>query len=234
MNVFQWTSVFTLFGGSFDPPHTGHREAVLGLLQDPGVKHVCILPSGQTPLKENRMNAEDRLEMTRLCFSGIPEEKISISDFELRRNRETDLPSYTYHTILAYQKQLSPDTPLAFVIGSDQLENLPNWYEGRKLLSLCHWIVLKRKPESVASIQKKLRILQDLELLTTQEVAPNEYLLADQKHHLRLVTTNAPEISSSDIREQLSHQKLENGVLLPEVLDYIQKRGLYSTQERNA
>src|SRR3954447_18077682 len=64
----RWSEVTAVFGGRFDPPHLGHREAVRGLFERPGVSRVVILPSASPPHKPTWASAENRAEMASLNF----------------------------------------------------------------------------------------------------------------------------------------------------------------------
>src|SRR5688572_17471371 len=111
----NWSEVTAIFGGAFDPPHLGHREAVEGILRNPGVRNVIILPTGDPPLKETRTPAEHRLAMARLGFANLREGlsyRVEIDDRETRR--PAGRPSYTIDTIRELRRDLG--RTLAFVI----------------------------------------------------------------------------------------------------------------------
>ena len=55
-----------LFGGSFDPPHLGHKEIIKYFVEDSDIFVLC--PSYHSPLKESfpRASFEDRKKMLEL------------------------------------------------------------------------------------------------------------------------------------------------------------------------
>ena len=61
-----------VYGGSFNPPHLGHREAVITALDTLNPDLLLIMPDHEPPHKEMdvSMNAAHRLEMCRRAFSG--------------------------------------------------------------------------------------------------------------------------------------------------------------------
>jgi nicotinate-nucleotide adenylyltransferase len=61
-----------IFGGSFDPPHHGHIHLVVSLMEAHDLDQVLIIPARANPLKETVASAEQRLQMARLAFDGIP------------------------------------------------------------------------------------------------------------------------------------------------------------------
>ncbi|HUP55886.1 MAG TPA: adenylyltransferase/cytidyltransferase family protein, partial [Bdellovibrionota bacterium] len=68
----NWREVTAIFGGTFDPPHLGHREAVAGLFRNPGVREVWVMPAASPPHKPAIATAEQRLELARLAFGPHP------------------------------------------------------------------------------------------------------------------------------------------------------------------
>lgn len=150
----NWHETTAIFGGAFDPPHLGHREAVESLLRNPGVKNVVILPSGNPPLKSTGTPAEHRLAMTKLGFARLREGlsmRVEIDEREIHRaiSSADSRPSYTIDTIQELRRDLA--RPLAFVVGVDQVESLERWHRVRELLGLCHWIAIERLSEAGSS-----------------------------------------------------------------------------------
>jgi nicotinate-nucleotide adenylyltransferase len=237
----SWTGVTALFGGTFDPPHRGHRIALNGLFSDPGVARVLVLPSPSPPHKPTVASPEDRLEMARLNFaevSGTDRLKglVQIEECELRRGeRNPDSPTYTYDTLL----ELKPQFPhLAFVIGTDQLVKFPTWKRFKDLLGLCHWVILDRQAEKVPSggLQSGALALSERELSQwegsgmVRRDGPQRWK-TPAGTQLQIVKTLAPALSSTRIRESLVLTgKPPEGSLLPEVQAYLMQRGIYGTR----
>ena len=64
-----------VYGGSFNPPHTGHALAAAELIQKLALDRLLIVPAADPPhktLPAGTPSPEDRLELCRLAFSGIP------------------------------------------------------------------------------------------------------------------------------------------------------------------
>lgn len=219
----RWSDVHAVFGGRFDPPHLGHREAVEGLFRNPGVKRVSVIPSATPPHKPSIALAQDRLEMARLCYSGLP--GVLVDDRELKRaSLRPNYPSYTYDTLQEMKDEFSP---FAFVIGTDQLVSLHAWYRFPEILSLCHWIVLKRKNSIHFDLEQKT--LQEWEASgLVQSLGSQEWKIQKSSSRLILVHTDAPELSSTQIREDLGRTGTPpKDVLSPEVLSYLKTKKLY-------
>ncbi|MBC7692131.1 MAG: nicotinate-nicotinamide nucleotide adenylyltransferase [Methylotenera sp.] len=237
----SWNDITAIFGGTFDPPHLGHREAVRGLFQYPGVKKVVILPAGNPPLKTSRTTAEDRVAMARLCFSATPRSRYPEEiEFDLREVKRSQSwagnpgeKSYTYDTLAQLRTER---THTAFVIGTDQLEKLPQWHRFPDILKLTHWIVLERKPKGRERSLAALQPLESSRLIRpvssdTWKIAGSATSASNGETLLKLVPTDAPLLSSSEIRETLTRTgKPPEGSLFDPVLSYLNEHRLYGTQ----
>lgn len=228
-----WSEITAIFGGSFDPPHIGHRLAVHGLFRVPGVKRVIVIPAASPPHKPTTASAEQRAEMVKLNFN--PDETpldIEIDSRELiRAAKNPRTPSYSFDTLMELQS-LSPK--LAFVIGSDQLEQLSTWHRFPDLLSLCHWIVLERKS---AAPGEGLQTLSQWEASGLIEKTRQDRLWQSTQNRnffLHRVPTEARSISSTEIRHSIARTGIppENS-LFPDVLSYLKVHRLYGIQNRS-
>ena len=104
-----------IYGGTFNPPHTGHTGAGLQALQALGLSMLYVIPDRIAPHKEipeGSPTPEQRLQMLRLALEG--EENVVISDLELRREGK----SYTYETVEQIHA-LHPDAELVLFMGTD-------------------------------------------------------------------------------------------------------------------
>jgi nicotinate-nucleotide adenylyltransferase len=207
-----------LFGGTFNPPHRGHLSAVKGLLENPGVRRVKVVPSFGTPLKETGVPYAHRLAMARIAFEGLAE----VDGVEGEHRIE-----FTWQLLETLKNR---GEPLAFVAGSDQLESLPRWKRFPEILGQCDWIILGRKPGGLDRAERAAAVLAAGGILTRTE-SPGIYHTPEKATHLHLCETDAPELSSTRIREFLAlNQKESVGELLPPgVLDYIERNKLYGT-----
>ena len=61
-----------IFGGTFNPPHEGHKKLALEFSGRLSLDLILIVPTLSPPHKtaNNLASAFDRLEMCRLCFKG--------------------------------------------------------------------------------------------------------------------------------------------------------------------
>lgn len=218
MTVYSpMAGVTAIFGGAFDPPHEGHNRAIYGLFENPGVARVIVVPSALPPLKPSTTPAEHRLAMARLAFG--PESRfpgpVEISSIEIERAKLNGRPSFSFDTI-SELKRLVPH--LAFVIGIDQICELPRWYRFPELLGLCPWLVLARKGEN--HVEAHLMISQWSQ---SGLISP---------HSFQIVPTPAPAISSTQLREDIARDGLSQLEFLNrKVVEYLKQHHLYGIYE---
>ena len=138
-----------IYGGSFNPPHLGHREAVITALEALNPDLLLIIPDHEPPHKEMEEGSPtpaQRLELCRLTFGDL--EHVEISSLELERNGK----SYTYDTVLELQERY-PDARLTLIIGTDMILSFEEWYHFEYLLAHCRLAALARDFED----EEKLR-----------------------------------------------------------------------------
>ena len=120
-----------IYGGSFNPPHKGHRNAAAYAAQRLKADKLLIIPDCQPPHKEMERGApspEQRLEMCRLAFAGV--RGAEVSDIEIRRGGK----SYTSDTLRSLREEY-PDAELWLLVGSDMFGTLAEWHEAEYIFS---------------------------------------------------------------------------------------------------
>lgn len=148
-----------VFGGSFDPPHVGHRRLSLAARDAIGADWLLVIPAGQSPHKESGtlFSGDERLELVELTFAGA--ERVSVSRMEIERMRERpDLPSYTVDTLGALRERLGDTVELRLLIGSDQALSLHRWREPEAIVELAEPLVMRRAgdEESASSLAERI------------------------------------------------------------------------------
>lgn len=231
-------ALIAVFGGTFDPPHLGHIQAVRDLMAQPDVAEVRILVSGQPPLKTTQTPAQHRLAMAQHAFGGLrgPQARVVTDAREIERARRQTGETTTYETLSEMRREFPR---LAFVMGTDQVEGFPHWHRFPELLALCHWRVLARKPGGVERAQRALQGWAGpfLERESDRAWRVREKACGAtpgrEPLYLRIVETDAPEISSTRLREALAaHGAVTTAtdpasMLSPAVLAYIRENRLY-------
>jgi nicotinate-nucleotide adenylyltransferase len=202
-----------LFGGTFDPVHTGHIVVAQTAAEKIGASKVILIPARRSPHKEQKPAAadDDRIAMLKLAITG--KTLFQISPVELNRAE----PSYTIDTIRHFRHKLGPDCQLCWLIGADMLKDLPRWHRIDKLLKECTICVMNRggfsKPDFDSLVGK----------LSTESV---------EKLRQNTIETPFIEISSTDIRQKISQNQDVSKFLHPDVSDYIKTHKLYTTSDQ--
>lgn len=137
-----------LYGGSFDPIHTGHAMVANFVAQCNLVDEVWIMVSRRNPLKTNSTVASDlqRLEMASLVASSCRD--VKVTDIEM----EMPTPSYTIDTLKKLESKF-PEHKFSIIIGSDSLERFDDWKNSDQILKDFGVIVYPRPGYELPEIE---------------------------------------------------------------------------------
>ena len=191
-----------IYGGSFDPPHKGHKLLAQNLASVCGAEKVIIIPTALSPFKNSSSaTAEDRLDMCKLFFK---EDLFQISDIEIKRGGK----SYTVDT-LTQIKEENPDAELFLFMGDDMLLSFDKWY--------CYQEILRLATVVCACRTENLEELQNMKSFVKNVLKAEERVI---------ICESVPfEISSTEIRSSLKDGV--NKGLSEEIYNYIAAKGLY-------
>lgn len=128
-----------LFGGSFDPIHSGHVAGALAACTRLELDRVLFLPTGCPPHKPGRRFAPELLRYAMVEMALLEHPNLWVSDHELR----TDRPSYSIETVEWFRRR-NPDTQLFLLVGADAYRDLDQWVRWRDLVALTTLVVLHR------------------------------------------------------------------------------------------
>jgi nicotinate-nucleotide adenylyltransferase len=193
-----------LLGGTFDPLHVGHLHIAQAVYQQFGFTRIVFLPDYLPPHKQGQKStpALERLEMARLALEPYPD--FVVDDLEIRRGNI----SYTYDTVMGL-KQAHPAYEIYLVIGGDSLEQLPTWYQSRRLVQEVKFVVAAR-PGYHPQIAKL-----------------EEFFGPGTGSRFLRAQTPMLDISSTDIRRRVREGESITGLVPPVVERYIYEHGLY-------
>ncbi len=197
-----------LFGGTFDPVHTGHIIVAEAAAESIGASMVYLIPARRSPHKEQKPVApdNDRIAMLKLAAAG--KSLFQVSPVELNRAE----PSYTIDTIAHFRQTLGPDCQFYWLIGTDMLKDLPRWHKIDELLKKCTICVMNR-----GGFERP-----DFDTLTGKLIAENI-----EKLRQNMIETPLIKISSTDIRQKVSQNHDVSKFLYPDISDYIKTHRLY-------
>jgi nicotinate-nucleotide adenylyltransferase len=135
-------------GGSFDPVHFGHLLAAQDAYEQGGLDRLVFVPAAQAPLKPDVVQATSAARLAMLRASVAGDDRFAVCDYEVRRGGM----SYTIETV-RYLKMQYPGDELRWVIGADQVGQLPQWHQIDELVGMVGFIVLARPGWEGAAVQ---------------------------------------------------------------------------------
>jgi nicotinate-nucleotide adenylyltransferase len=126
-----------LLGGSFNPPHPGHRLISELALKRARLDQVWWLVSPGNPLKDHSQLASlsSRLE---LCHAMTRHPDIKVTAFEARFDVR-----YTQDTLSILTRR-RPNIDFVWLMGADNLAGFHKWQNWRRIASLMPFIVIDR------------------------------------------------------------------------------------------
>ena len=190
-----------LYGGTFDPVHSGHLEVARKALELFEIDEVIFIPAQLAPHKVGRLVTEPihRYAMLALATQGDPQ--LRISTFEL------DAPDrrYTVDTVAEFQRLLGDETELFFIMGADSWSEIKTWRDWERLLQMTKHIVVTRPGYDVPPAPPELK----------ERIFFTDAVLKD--------------ISATNIRRLASEGRYgELDQVVPAVVaEYIRKYGIY-------
>ncbi|MEO1658591.1 MAG: nicotinate-nucleotide adenylyltransferase [Pseudomonadota bacterium] len=135
-----------LFGGSFNPPHLGHRALVLHAQRRLGLNRVRVLVSPQNPLKSADVygSLDERLDATRAVMRGITGVRVE--------PEAENGPAYAVDTIARALSQAG-GAPLVYLLGADSFAGLHRWKAWTSIMEALPIAVINRPGERLAAVK---------------------------------------------------------------------------------
>ena len=192
-----------IFGGSFDPIHTGHAIIAQHIISSGLVDRLWFMVSPVNPLKEGKVRQvadTDRLRMVEMV--SRPMEGVETSAFEFTMPR----PSYTIDTLNALQAKF-PNDEFYLVTGGDNWQIFNKWRNSEEILAKYHLLIYPR-------LGYEVNIPDSL------------------KDRVTLVDAPIIELSSTEIRDRLANGLSVRYYVPDEVHDFIERKQLYRNLEK--
>ncbi len=141
-----------LFGGSFDPVHSGHLLVAQSACEQLHLDRFFFIPAAQSPFKDRPTHAptEARLRLLRLALAGHPNWELDL--FEVERGGV----SYTIDT-LRHVTSRFPDAELFFLIGADHVDQLAQWKEADELSRMVEFLIVDRPGNADLTLPEPFR-----------------------------------------------------------------------------
>ena len=171
-----------IFGGRFDPPHVGHLALARAAAEHFGLDELHVTVVADAAHKPSEASPGYRLAMARLAFADVD------ATVELEQHR------YTVDALEAKRY----DDPI-FLIGADQLADLPTWKKPERVLELARLGVAARPGWEPERSSDRIEVF---------ELEPQA-------------------VSSTEIRERARRGESIDGLVVPAVAAYISEHDLY-------
>lgn len=189
-----------IYGGSFNPIHTGHAMLANYIAQSGVVDEVWLMVSPLNPLKAGTDSGDalagnrERLEMAEIVATDCRGVRASGFEFTL------PIPSYTYNTLCKLREAYA-DIDFRLIIGSDNWQEFSRWRNPDEIIGEFGVLVY---PRPGYGIEGPLP-----EGVTLLDEVPTAY------------------ISSTLVRKMIAEGKDINFLVPPEVARYIGRHRLY-------
>ena len=129
-----------IYGGTFDPVHTGHLILARDAVELLGLARLIFVPAAISPHKLGRApgaSGADRLAMLQAAVADEP--AFEVDALELDRPG----PSYTFDTVAVLQAR-RPDARWHYLIGADNVPDLSTWHRVDELRARVQFVVFHR------------------------------------------------------------------------------------------
>ncbi len=138
-----------LLGGSFDPPHEGHRNISLAALKALGLDQVWWLVSPTNPLKA--IKPWPLQKRIRQCERKAAHPRIRVTGFECGRD--------SFYTVdsLKFLKRRFGNTDFVWIMGADNLKSIHHWYRWHDIFSMMPVLVMDRPGYRFAAFSAQAR-----------------------------------------------------------------------------
>lgn len=195
---------YAIYGGTFDPIHRAHVTLAYYAIREVKLDELIFMPAFCNPFKQGRKvsSGADRCAMIESILHY--DKAFSVSDYECSKEG----PSYTFKTLEYWDEKI--DGELHFLCGWDSLLELDTWYHGEDILRK-YPIITGRRPG--ADDEEGLKKIRDY----TNKYGSIVYVL----------DMPPMDLSATMIRNNAREGKPINGMVLPEVEEYIREHQLY-------
>lgn len=184
-----------------------------------GLNEVRFIPSANPPHKDTPLvSAQQRAEMVQLAIQG--HHAFTLDTSELQRQGD----SYTIDTLISLRDELGQNVSMTLFMGSDAFTKFDTWHRWQEIIEHCH-IALVQRPQLRG---EQHRLSKTLETFLHNHYSENSDEL--QRTPSGIVTmrqVTALDISSTEIRYALKHQRSVHYLMPDNVIEYIERHHLY-------
>jgi nicotinate-nucleotide adenylyltransferase len=203
-----------VFGGTFDPMHTGHLDVALAAQRALALDVVQVMPARWPPHRSPPVvSASHRFAMAALAVQGHA--GLVLSDLEM----EAEGPSYTSATLDRLSAQGIDLTGLFLIAGADAFRDIASWKDYPGILDRTHFVVVSRPGCAAPTLRHRLPDLAGRMIATPCEIP--------SRPRIFLVDAPTAPVASTAVRERLARGQAIDGLVAPAVKTYIETQDLY-------
>ena len=197
--------VIAIFGGSFNPPINSHCLLAKQIIEKcSDIEKLIFVPVSTKYQKSKLASDEHRYNMLKLICKK--EDKLEVSNIELAQDKQL----YTIETLDLLKKQYGENYEIWFVMGTDNLKQIGDWYNKERLLEEYRVIVLEREEDRLEDLIKENKLLE--------------------KYKESLIKIDGIDkifLSSTMIRDKIKNGESIEEYINRDVLEYIKDNKLY-------
>lgn len=209
-----------IFGGTFDPIHSGHMQAAKAAARRLRLNKVLFVPTGCPPHKTGNGLTSYHHRYAMVALACAEDSRFVPSTLESPELHPG--PHYSIDTVRRAKRMLKSGDRLYFLIGLDALIDLPHWKQFRQLLGLTDFIVVSRPGFDSREVERAL----PRELLDRRP-RKNSRQIRLRRTTLHVLPHVEVPVASTDLREAIRQKQSIQGMVPPMVEEYILKEGLY-------
>lgn len=213
-----------IFGGTFDPIHTGHLRVAEIVCEKANLEKVIFTPLKIPPHKNQESiiaSASERAEMIRLAIKG--NSKFALSQIELKREGV----SFTIDTLKYFYKTLR--SQIFFLIGSDAFLQMNEWKNFPEHFNFSIFIVFPRGEKKIDGFR-----CPEVELIFDGQKGfsfSGEFIYRDSKPVAQFLPIKTLNISATELRDMMRKGESIRYLVPEEVYRFIKRRRLYEYRE---
>jgi nicotinate-nucleotide adenylyltransferase len=195
-----------ILGGTFDPIHFGHLDALDAARRAMQLDRVLLVPSSDPPHRpaEPMASGFHRFALVALAIQG--NDALSASDMELTRTG----PSYTADTLRAVAREGWRPSQIFFILGSDAFAEIATWREYPAVLDTANFVVIARPGTTLDAAAERTSALR-----------------GRLGQSIFLVEARTRDVSSSTIRARLAARQPIDDLVPAAVARHIAAHHLY-------
>ncbi len=193
-----------LYGGTFDPIHTGHLIVIENAINYMNLDKVIILPSSNPPHKKHKKKTATNIRVEMVAEAIKDNDKIILSTYE-----STDHTVRYTHETIRYFKKYFPEDEIFYILGEDSFLTIDTWRNYEDILDENIIVFTRSNIDLNSELVKKVGIIK--------KDNPNIFLI----NNLNI------NISSTLIRGLVKDEKSIKYLVSDGVKYIIEKRGLY-------